>query len=112
MFGRFLSFVMTIALLWGSALSPAIADARDAGAKHSAEVLQIGPAASTPDDQHGNDSGKTGQVASHHHCTIAVAAEAPAVEPVTDVIREAAVPGLSRILGSLAQAPPIKPPAT
>lgn len=109
--GRLLSIVLTVALLWGSALSPAIAHARGGGAEHSAEVLQLGPVASAHDSEPADDGGNADQAATHHHCTIAVEAEAPAVEPATILIRETVVPGLSHILGSLAQAPPVEPPA-
>ena len=111
MLGRLLSIVMAIALLCGGALSPAIAHARDAGGEHSAEVLQLDKASWTRDSQPGDESGKSDQADMHHHCTIAVEADAPAVEPVAPVVRATVIPPLSRILGSFAQAPPIEPPS-
>lgn len=102
---------MTLALLWGSALAPAITHARDAGSEHSAEMLQLDAAAATEDSQPGEGSGKSGDTATHHHCTIAVEADPAAVESNAPLGRETVTPGLSRSLGSLAQAPPIEPPA-
>lgn len=110
--GRLLSIVMMIALLCGSALSPAIAHARDAGAEHSAEVLHVDTIASTSDSHTGGDSDKSGQAGVHHHCTIAVEAEAPALGANAPIVRGTVTAGLNRILRSLALAPPIEPPAS
>ena len=111
MLGRLLSIVMVIALLCGGALSPAIAHARDAGGEHAAERLQLTKAHSTLDSKPGDQSDKSDQADMHHHCTIAVQADTPAVEPAAPIVRAATNPPLSRILGSLAQAPPIEPPS-
>ena len=108
---RLLTIVMMIALLCGSALLPAIAHAHDAGAEHSAEVLHVDTTAATPDSHTGGDSDKSGQTGVHHHCTIALEAEAPGLGANAPIVRATVTAGLNRILRSLAQAPPIEPPA-
>lgn len=108
---RLVSLLMAIALLVGGTLSPAIAHARDGGVEHAMEMLHLEDATSADDAQPSDDNGQSDQTGMHHHCTIAVEAETPAVDAAVYIDRDQFAQGLTRILGSFAQAPPIEPPA-
>ena len=111
MLGRLLSLVMTIALLVGGTLAPAVAHAREGAMEHAMEMLHLDDAVTADDAQQGEDSGKADQAGAHHHCTIAVEVETPAVTVDSLFGRDQFTLGLTPILGSFAQAPPTEPPA-
>ena len=110
--GRFISLLLVLAVLFGSAVAPAIAHAQGDSAVHVSDILDVHAAdAPTGDDQQKPASGMPGESAAHHHCTVGLTATGPNICPVDGTRRGVFGPATSALLVSHAQAPPTQPPS-
>ena len=110
--GRFISFLLILAVLFGSAVAPAIAHAQGDSDVHVSDILDVHEGDATAgDDQEKPASGMPGESAAHHHCTAGLTASGPDI-CLVDASRQAIVrPASTRLLVSHAQAPPTQPPS-
>lgn len=110
--GRFISLLLMLAVLFGSAIAPAIAHAQGDDVVHASEALDVHQAdATTDDDRQTPDSGVPGETAPHHHCTVGLTATAPDVCLPAGTKQGTIRPAATRLLVSYAQAPPTQPPS-
>lgn len=110
--GRFISLLLILAVLFGSAIAPAIAHAKGEDVVHASEVLDVHDADAPPDDDRQKPaSGMPGETASHHHCTVGLTATAPEVCLLAGARQTTIRPAATRLLTSFAHAPPTQPPS-
>jgi hypothetical protein len=110
---RIISLLLILAVLFGSAIAPAVAHAQGDFDIHVSEILDVHVGeASTGDDQQKPAPGMPGETATHHHhCAVGLAATALDI-CMADVIRQSSLrPSATRLLVSHAQAPPTQPPS-
>lgn len=109
---RLISLLLILAVLFGGAIAPAIAHAQVEPDVHMSEILDLREAdTKTGDDQQKPASGMPGEGASHHHCTVGLAASGPDICLVADANQKAFQPATANLLASYAQAPPTQPPS-
>ncbi len=110
--GRFISLLLILAVLFGSAIAPAIAHAQGGSDVHVSEILDLHEAdATTGDDQQKPASGMPGEAAAHHHCTVGLAATGPDICLMVGASKKAFQPATANLLAAYAQAPPTQPPS-
>lgn len=111
--GRLISFLLMLAVLFGSAVVPTIAHADGGNAVHACEVLDVHQVATTSgNDQQSPDPGMLGEAGTHHHCTAGLIAAVTDVAKVAASKQGTARPAPASLLISYAQAPPTEPPST
>ena len=111
--GRFVSFFVVLAILFGGIVVPATAHAEDALAAHGSEMFTMLEHAEDAD--HGDSHKQTGDepchVVSHHHCSIALAVGAPSLTLGLSLGNASTSARAATAMSSFSQAPPTEPPA-
>ena len=110
--GRFISLLLVLAVLFGSAVAPAIAHAQGDSAVHVSDTLDVHAAdAPTGDDQQKPASGMPGESSAHHHCTVGLTTIGPDIYLMAGINQTAFQTAITNLLASYAQAPPTQPPS-
>lgn len=111
--GWLVSLFVMLAIFFGSIVVPATAHAEDVLAAHGSEMVALLEHADDAD--HGNNHEQDGDapchVVSHHHCSMALAVDAPALK-LDFALRDAGTTALAAsAMSSFSQAPPTEPPS-
>lgn len=110
--GRITSLLLVFALLFGTVIMPTIAHAQAASASHSEEFLELHEHDGAEDQDTQNEDGKKPcHAVAHHHCSIALRVDAPAVHLTSVQLQNSFKPSSSAAMASFLQAPPTEPPA-
>lgn len=108
-----ISLLVLFAVLFGGLVLPATAHAEDAMAAHGSEMFAMLEHAEDAD--HGDSHKQTGDepchVVSHHHCSVALAANAPSVTIGLSLSSASLLALADTAMSSFSQAPPTEPPA-
>lgn len=111
--GRLISLLVLFAVLFSGLVVPATAHAEDAMAAHGSEMFAMLEHAEESD--HGDDHKQTGEepchVVSHHHCSIALATDAPSLTLGLAIGNARILARPVTAMSSFSQAPPTEPPA-
>ena len=110
--GRLFSMLLMFAILFGSLVAPETAHAENLPGGPGIEILEVHDHADANDwqDQEQN-TGSPCHALVHHHCSIAIAADADAPSLLVWNAKAAVMPLIVRPMPSLALAPPTEPPA-
>lgn len=111
--GRLISFFVMLAILFGSIVVPATAQAEDIVASHGSDIMVVLEHGEDADhgDSHEQDGDAPCHAVSHHHCSIALAVDASALK-LGFALRDAGNPPFATsAMSSFSQAPPTEPPA-
>ena len=111
--GRLTSLFVMLAILYCGIVMPATAYAQDMVASHGSEMFAMPEHADDAD--HGDSHQQTGDepchVASHHHCSMALAVDAPSLTLALSLRNASLLPLTTASMSSFLQAPPTEPPA-
>ena len=110
--GRFISLLLILGVLFGSAVGSTIAHAQGKFVVHVSDIIDVNGTDATAADEHEKPaSGMLGETSAHHHCTVGVTTTGPDICPV-DRSRQGKFPlAAASFLVSHAQAPPTQPPS-
>lgn len=110
--GRITSLLLVFALLFGTVVLPTIAHAQAASASHSEEYSEVHEHDGAADQNTQDEDGKKPcHAVAHHHCSIALRVDPPAVHLMSARLQNSFKPGSSAVMSSFSQAPPTEPPA-
>lgn len=111
--GRFTSLFVILAILFCGIVMPATAYAQDMVASHGSEMFAMPK--HVDDVDHGDSRQQKGDepchVVSHHHCSMALAVDAPSLTLALALRNESLSPLTAASMSSFLQAPPTEPPA-
>lgn len=112
--GRLVSLFVMLAMLFGSVIVPATAHAEDVVASHGGDIIVVLDHVddSDHDDGHEQKGDAPCHAVSHHHCSMALAVDAPALKLSVTQRDAGATPRPISAMSSFSQAPPTEPPAT
>lgn len=110
---RLASFLVMLAIFFGSIVVPATAHAGNMIAAHGGEIVAALDHADIADhdDGHEQEGDAPCHAVSHHHCSIALAVDAPALKLGFALSAADTSPPTASSMSSLSQAPPTQPPA-
>ena len=111
--GRLVSLFVMLAIFFGSIVVPATAHAEDVLTTHGSEMVAMLEHADDADhgDSHEQEGEAPCHVVSHHHCSMALAVDAPALK-LGFALRDAGtMPLAASAMSAFSQAPPTEPPA-
>lgn len=110
--GRFTSLLLLIGLFFGVVVMPVIAHANGNSPVHASEVLDLHEIdAADHSHSQGADKEMPCHAVSHHHCSIALAANADTCSLSVWGSKAEVMPLIVQPMPSLALAPPTEPPA-
>lgn len=109
--GKFTSFLLVFALLFGTVIMPTIAHAQATSVSHSEEFLELHKHESADQETQQHDEEKPCHAVAHHHCSIALRADATSVGLISVQAQNSFSLSSSIAMTSLSQAPPTEPPA-